>query len=55
MAMCHTRCVVITFGHDPVRQAVQDLLTRLDAGEVVDAADEGLHVDLKLELSLIHI
>lgn len=49
MVMCHTRCVVITFGHDPVRQAVQDLLTRLDAGEVVDAADEGLHVDLKLE------
>lgn len=49
MATCHTSRVVTTFGHDPVREAVERLLTRLDSGELVDAADEGLHVDLKLE------
>lgn len=41
--------MVITFGPDPVREAVQRLLARLEAGDRVDAADEGLHIDLKLE------
>lgn len=39
----------ITFGADPVRERVQELLLRMRSGEVVDKTHETKHVDLKEE------
>lgn len=39
----------ITFGSDPVRDAVRDALERLARGEVVDASAERVNLDLKEE------
>lgn len=39
----------IHFGHDPVAEAVQVILTRLDAGEVIDDSVERQSIDLKEE------
>jgi len=39
----------IVFGDDPVRQAIHDILQRLDFGEVVDDSVERQYVDLKEE------
>jgi ATP-dependent DNA helicase RecG len=41
--------VTITFGADPIRDEIADLLARMDAGEVVDRNDERKQVDLKEE------
>ena len=49
MALCHPEQVVRTFGDDPVRAEVANLLARLRAGEVVDRSDERKCVDLKEE------
>lgn len=49
MEMCHTGQVTTTFGSDPVRAEVQDLLDRMDAGELIDRKHERKHVDLKEE------
>ncbi len=41
--------MAISFGADPVRTEVADLLSRMDAGEVIDKSHERKHVDLKEE------
>lgn len=41
--------MTITFGADPVRAEVADLITRMDAGEVIDNSHERKLVDLKEE------
>lgn len=41
--------VTTSFGADPVRTEVADLLARMDAGEVIDKSHERKHVDLKEE------
>lgn len=47
--MCHDGAVTITFGADPVRQEVADLIARMDAGTLIDKGHERKHVDLKEE------
>lgn len=49
MVLCHDHQVTTTFGADPVRAEVADLLSRMDAGEVIDRRHERKHVDLKEE------
>ncbi len=41
--------MTITFGADPVRAEVADLIARMDAGEVIDKSHERKHIDLKEE------
>lgn len=43
--------MTITFGEDPVRVRVKELLDELEAGSVVDHRHEGVHVDLKEDVS----
>lgn len=49
MDVCHDEAVAITFGADPVRQEVADLIARIEAGELIDKSQERKHVDLKEE------
>lgn len=49
MALCHDDAVTITFGADPVRREVADLIDRMNAGELIDRRYERRHVDLKEE------
>ena len=49
MMMCHDGAVSTTFGADPVRTEVADLLHRMEAGEIIDRSHERKHVDLKEE------
>lgn len=49
MVRCHDSGVTTTFGSDPVRTEVADLIARMNAGELVDERHESRYVDLKEE------
>jgi ATP-dependent DNA helicase RecG len=49
MEVCHAGWVTTTFGADPVRAELADLLARMEAGEVIDRSVEHKRVDLKEE------
>lgn len=49
MVMWQTGPKAISFGADPVRTEITDLLHRMDAGATIDRSHERKHVDLKEE------